>query len=371
MKQKRIFKSTAVKTLAVCAAVCAAVFTAAACSHGGSSGGGTGGGGGHTSVPYEFAAVPVPSGGITGTAPTYTMPGTQPFYKGVFIAGRTVTLSAYSIGKTEVTYNLWKAVYDWAVQPENGYKFANAGQAGSSTSGSGSEPVTKVTWNDCIIWCNAYTHKIKGEAECVYRKSSSDSTVLKNATDTAACNAAHADMAKKGFRLPTEAEWEYAARWENDHTNAEPYGSVWLTKLNSASGAKKPAGFQGLSLPSGESWESLRDELDRVAVYKEWYDGTTWVSRPAKTAAVARKAPNALGVYDMSGNAYEWCWDRHNATITAGNETDPQGASSGPNRVKRGGRCYDRATGCTVGSRGDGNPTSSDNTLGFRLACRP
>ena len=144
-----------------------------------------------------------------------------------------------------------------------------------------------------------------------------------------------------------------------------------LTKLNSASGAKKPAGFQGLSLPPSESWESLRDELDRVAVYKEWYNGTTWVPRPAKTAAVARKAPNALGLYDMSGNAYEWCWDRHNATITAGNETDPQGASLGPNRIKRGGRYSDRATGCTVGARGYGSPTSSDNTQGFRLACRP
>ena len=125
---------TKLKTSFLYALTFAVLFTAAACKQ---SAGSSGGGGGYTPVPYEFAAVP--AGVIPGKPdPTYHMPGAQDFYKGVFIAGRTVTLSAYSIGKTEVTYNLWKAVYDWAVQPENGYRFANAGQAGSSTSGSGS-----------------------------------------------------------------------------------------------------------------------------------------------------------------------------------------------------------------------------------------
>ena len=115
-------------------------------------------------------------------------------------------------------------------------------------------PVTIISWRDCIIWCNAYTEKEKGIGECIYRKNDDYTVVLKNATATADCNAAYADMSKKGFRLPTEAEWEYAARWQGSNTeNAAQYGEVWLTKLNSASGAKKPIGFSGLALPVGET----------------------------------------------------------------------------------------------------------------------
>ena len=66
-------------------------------------------------------------------------------------------MKPYKLGKTEVTYKLWKEVYDWATQPANGYKFANAGVKGKDGSGSENEPVTKVNWRDCIVWCNAYT----------------------------------------------------------------------------------------------------------------------------------------------------------------------------------------------------------------------
>ena len=93
-----------------------------------------------------FAKIIPPTTGIVGVDPDYTLPGSQDYWKGVFRAGRKVKLSPYKLGKTEVTYKLWKEVYDWAVKPEHGNVFANAEHKGSDGTGNDEEqPVTIIS----------------------------------------------------------------------------------------------------------------------------------------------------------------------------------------------------------------------------------
>ena len=133
-------------------------------------------------------------------------------------------------------------------------------------------------------------------------------------------------MTGQTFRLPTEAEWEYAARGGN------------LSKGYTYSGS---------------------DTIDDVA----WYlNNSDW-----ETHEVSTKVPNELGIYDMSGNVLEWCQDWR-GDYSSGSQTNPTGPASGPAHMYRGGSWYDGATSCRVANRTVSSTTGTGNSFGFRLA---
>ena len=191
-----------------------------------------------------------------------------------------VTLSSYYIGQTEVTQALWEAVM---------------GKNPSEFKGD-NKPVENVSWYDCQKFFKKL-NKLTG----------------------------------KQFRLPTEAEWEYACR-----------------------GGKKSRGYK----------YSGSNTIDDVA----WYnDMVLYISNISNEIhRVATKSPNELGIYDMSGNVWEWCQDWYDS-YSSNAQTNPTGASSGSSRVNRGGSWFNNAKFCRSSRRYNNSPDSRRGDLGLRL----
>ena len=187
-----------------------------------------------------------------------------------------VTLSDYYIGQTEVTQALWEAVMG----------------SNPSDSKGGNLPVERVSWDDCQVFIQKLNQ-----------------------------------LTGKQFRLPTEAEWEYAAR-----------------------GGRKSRGYKYAG----------GNNIDSVA----WCDGNSG----NETHPVATKQANELGIYDMSGNVLEWCSD-WSGDYTSSSQSDPQGSSSGSFRVIRGGCYYNFARNCRVSYRISNTLDYRSGYLGLRLSC--
>lgn len=216
-----------------------------------------------------------------------------------------VTLSDYYIGKFEVTQGLWTAVM---------------GSNPSYFKKGDDYPVEQVSWNDIQTFL----------------------TKLNQLTG-------------KTYVLPTEAQWEYAAR-SGRGGSTKVY--VWCS-----GGAIAFSGSVSGSSGSGEATKySGSDDIDEVA----WYTNNSGGS----THPVGQKQPNALGLYDMSGNVWEWCSDWYGSYSNEA-QTNPTGPSTGASRVLRGGGWHRNARYCRVSHRGDGGPGARDLNHGFRVVLLP
>ena len=249
-----------------------------------------------------------------------------------------VEVGAFLIQATEVTKAQWDANQLAAI--ENGYNFDKRG------AGKGPDhPVHSVNWFDVVKWCNALSEQ-DGLEPCYY----SGEDIYRTGQDPEVT----CDFTKDGYRLPTEAEWEKAARggllgerfpWGEliDHSNAN-YNSV------------RPGGAP------------IRDY--DISPTSGWHPD---YARPLPpfTAPAGSFAPNGYGLHEMPGNVWEWCWDWYSENYYSSSpESNPHGPSSGDeaSKVARGGSWAGVPVSCRNSHRAFSDPKQADQTTGFRLA---
>lgn len=267
----------------------------------------------HTATPHIIPiALPTPHRLLHVPGGTFTMGNddTQDDAKYDGKPAHEVTLSDFFISEMAVTQDLWQAI----MSDNPSY---NKGER---------NPVEQASWFDAAVFCNRLSTKT-GKKPCyytpegkVYGQDTKGQWQLPNEGEV------QCDLNAAGYRLPTEAEWEYAAKGGLDHKYTGVYAGS--------------------------------DMLEQVG----WYDGNS----DSHTHEVGLLLPNALGLYDMSGNVWEWCNDWY-GDYEKKVQKNPTGVKTGPYRVLRGGSYFYGPRYCRAACRGLNRPASRHDFIGFRL----